>query len=108
MTHEPESLEAEAEAPSQGRRILSRVLWGAFWTLAVVAALGIVLYSVGGMWTRTPEMRSAYDTLVASGQQPPLERTFVVPIPGCVCHSNDPVSQAQHATYRIRDCFGCH
>ncbi|TDB38016.1 MAG: hypothetical protein D9V44_08205 [Actinobacteria bacterium] len=98
----------ETAAPSRGRRILRRVLLGIGWTVAALAALGIVLYLFGGMWVRTPEMRSAYSELVASGQQPALERALVVPIPGCVCHSDDPVLQAQHATRHIRDCFTCH
>ena len=95
-------------APSRGRRILRRVLLGIGWTVAALVALGIVLYLFGGMWVRTPEMRAAYSDLVASGQQPALERAFVVPIPGCVCHSDDPVLQAQHSTRHIRDCFTCH
>lgn len=98
----------ETAAPSRGRRILVRVLLGIGWTIATLVALGIVLYLFGGMWVRTPEMRAAYSDLVASGQQPAIERTLVVPIPGCVCHSDDPVTQAQHSTRHIRDCFTCH
>jgi len=60
------------------------------------------------MWVRTPEMKTAYDELVVSGQQPAIEAAFVVPIPGCVCHSDDPVAQAQHSTRHIRDCMSCH
>ncbi len=90
------------------RGLLGRILLGIGWTVAALVALGIVLYLFGGMWIRTPEMRSAYDQLVASGQQPTLERTLVVPIPGCVCHSDDPVLQAQHSTRHVRDCMSCH
>ncbi|PKQ20742.1 MAG: hypothetical protein CVT66_03295 [Actinobacteria bacterium HGW-Actinobacteria-6] len=98
----------ETAAPSRGRQILGRVLLGFGWTIVGFVALGIVLYLFGGMWVRTPEMRAAYSDLVASGQQPAIERTLVVPIPGCVCHSDDPVTQAQHSTRHIRDCFTCH
>ncbi len=98
----------ETAAPSRGRPILLRVLLGMGWTVAALLTLGVVLYAVGGMWVRTSEMRSAYDALVASGQQPTLEKTLVVPIPGCVCHSDDPVAQAQHSTRHIRDCMTCH
>ncbi|MDP3629324.1 MAG: hypothetical protein Q8S43_00010 [Actinomycetota bacterium] len=98
----------ETAAPSRGRRILGRVLLGIWWALIGLVTLGIVLYLFGGMWLRTPEMKSAYDELVLTGQQPAIEAAVVVPIPGCVCHSDDPVAQAQHSVYRIRDCFTCH
>lgn len=74
----------------------------------MLVALGVTLYSFGGMWVRTPEMRQAYDRLVDTGQAPALQPAFVVPIPGCVCHSDDPVLQAQHSVRRIRDCGECH
>lgn len=74
--------------------------------LAIVAG---VLYSYGGMWIRTPEMVAAYDNLVANGQAQKFESRFVIPIPGCTCHHDDPVVQAAHSNFRIRDCFdGCH
>jgi len=98
----------ETAAPSRGRRILGRVLLGIGWTFVGIMILGIVLYLFGGMWLRTPEMRTAYDELVLTGQQPTLEAAFVVPIPGCVCHSDDPVTQAQHSRRHIRDCMTCH
>lgn len=106
-----------SEGPRQGlperrarsrRGLLGRILLGIGWTFVALVALGIVLYLFGGMWVRTPEMRAAYDRLVESGQQPAIERTLVVPIPGCVCHSDDPVTQAQHSTRHIRDCMTCH
>jgi hypothetical protein len=73
-----------------------------------LAALGGILYAFGGMWVRTPAMRAAYDQMVARGEQPPLPARFVAPIPGCVCHSDDPVVQAEHSVRRLRECGGCH
>lgn len=75
---------------------------------AALALLAVVLYNFGGMWVRTPEMRDAYDAMVTEGTAEPVEAAFVVPIPGCVCHSDDPVQQAEHSVRRIRDCSGCH
>lgn len=97
-------------AGDQSRRapLWRRILWGLFWTVAVLVTIAVVLYSLGGMWVRTPEMRAAYDELVASGQAQELEGGLVIPIPGCVCHSDDPVVQAEHATRHIRDCMSCH
>lgn len=97
---------AAAEAPpARARRRWPRVLAGVALALAVA---GVVLYAFGGMWVRTPAMRAAYDQMVARGEQPPLPARLVVPIPGCVCHSDDPVIQAQHARRRLRECSTCH
>ncbi|MCX8007608.1 MAG: hypothetical protein N3B11_05780 [Coriobacteriia bacterium] len=82
-----------------------RVLAG---SAAALVTTGVVLYAYGGMWVRTPTMRASYAAMVARGEQPPLPARFVVPIPGCVCHSDDPVLQAQHSRRRIRECSSCH
>lgn len=78
-------------------------------TLALVIFAGVMLYNFGGMWgSADSEMKSKYQQLVASGQAPALSRRFVIPIPGCVCHSSDPVLTAQHARRRMRECGKCH
>ena len=33
---------------------------------------------------------------------------LAIEIPGCVCHSDDPQVVAEHATYRMSECFECH
>ena len=33
---------------------------------------------------------------------------LAIQIPGCVCHSEDPQVVADHATYRMSQCFDCH
>lgn len=33
---------------------------------------------------------------------------LAIEIPGCVCHSDDPELVAEHATYRMSECAGCH
>lgn len=73
-----------------------------------VAALGTLLYFFGGMWVRTPEMIGAYDQMVLANQAPKIQERFVIPIPGCTCHSDNPVAQAQHSTRRISECMTCH
>ena len=75
--------------------------------LVVLTVLG-VLYFFGGMQPRTPEMRAAWDAEVAAGNQPDVEARFVISIPGCVCHSDDPGLQAQHSMVRISECRRCH
>ncbi|MRS11844.1 MAG: hypothetical protein EG823_02075 [Actinobacteria bacterium] len=103
------ALEEQADLrPSRSRLILRRVLVGVAVTAIVLVALGATLYFFGGMWVRTPEVFLAYEELVESGSAPPVEGRFVVPIPGCVCHSDDPVLQAQHSARRIRECSKCH
>ncbi len=99
----------EGGTPTKGERPLGvRIVRGVAAVLAAIVALGVAFYAFGGMWVRSPEMRAAYEDAVARGEQPPLERRFVVPVPGCLCHSDDPVIQAQHATRRIRECRSCH
>jgi hypothetical protein len=76
--------------------------------VAVVIGLAGLLYFFGGMWSPTPEMRTAYARLAAAHQAPAVQERFTIPIPGCVCHSDDPVQVMSHASYRIRDCNRCH
>ncbi|MBC7265437.1 MAG: hypothetical protein H5T75_00435 [Coriobacteriia bacterium] len=95
---------AASASPRRKRRWLRALGW----TALGLVMLAATLYAFGGMWVRTPEMRAAYDAMVARGEQPKLPSRLVVPIPGCVCHSDDPVLQAQHARRRIRECSSCH
>ena len=68
-----------------------------------------MLYLFGGPGGVTPDVRAKYEALVSQGAILPVEDRFVVPIPGCTCHSDDPVLVMQHAQRRMRDCFGtCH
>jgi len=100
---------SDGVVPPQKRlpRIGRRLAIGAALVTGLVV-LAATLYFLGGMWTRTPQMRSAYDALVTSGQARPIEARFVVPIPGCVCHSDDPVLQAEHSVRRVSECSECH
>lgn len=103
-----EHADAILEAASASARPKRRWLRSLGWTALGLVSLAALLYAFGGMWVRTPEMRAAYDAMVARGEQPELPSRLVVPIPGCVCHSDDPVLQAQHARRRIRECSSCH
>jgi hypothetical protein len=85
-----------------------RVLFGAFVTAAVLVFLAALLYRFGSMWPADRETRAAYAALEEAGQAPPLEPRFHIPVPGCVCHSDSPVTTMQHADRRISDCMGCH
>ena len=100
--------EAAVRPPSRARRTVRRILVGLGVAVVTLVALGAALYAFGGMWTRTPEMRASHEALVASGDAQPVEGRFVIPIPGCVCHSADPVLQAEHSARRIRECSQCH
>jgi hypothetical protein len=85
-----------------------KVAFGVFVTLAVLLFVGALLYRFGSMWLPSTEKRAAYAQLQASGEVPALERRFHIPIPGCVCHSDSPVTAMQHSTRRISECMGCH
>jgi len=84
------------------------VLIGVGITVAVLAVAAAALYSFGGMWPPSEEARAAYAAEVAAGREPAIEGRFTIPIPGCVCHSGDPVQQMRHSTRRISECMGCH
>jgi hypothetical protein len=85
-----------------------RILIGVGIALGVLIALAGLLYAFGGMWPPSEATRAAYAAMVARGEQPAIESRFTIPIPGCVCHTDDPVLQMQHAGRRISECKGCH
>jgi len=83
----------------------------AFWTFFVIAVLvfaASVLYRFGSMWVPSAETRAAYDQAFAAGQAPAIDKQFHIPIPGCVCHSDNPVVTMQHSNRRVSECMGCH
>ena len=101
------------EPPGPGRRkrpLWVRVLRGIGIALLVLVAVAVLLYNYGSMWTPSAEVRQAYAQGVEQGIVPPIEKEFHIPIPGCVCHSSDPVLQMQHESRHIKDCMnpGCH
>jgi hypothetical protein len=85
-----------------------RILIGVGVTLGVLVVLAAALYEFGGMWPPSEATRTAYAAMVARGEQPAVESRFTIPIPGCVCHTDDPVLQVQHAGRRMSECKGCH
>ncbi|HEX9093031.1 MAG TPA: hypothetical protein VF902_03525 [Coriobacteriia bacterium] len=96
------------DAPIPKRRLLRRVLAGVAVGVGLLATLAAVLYGFGGMEPPSVEARAVYQRLVEAGEAPAIEERFHIPIPGCVCHSDDPGLQVQHEYLYIRDCKGCH
>jgi hypothetical protein len=95
--------------PKRGRGILKRVGLTLLTLVAVVIVAAFLLFNFGGMERPTPEVRAQYDALVASGKASPVPAAgFHLPIPGCKCHSSDPVQQMKHAGLAIKDCSKCH
>lgn len=87
---------------------IKRLLFGIFVTAAVLFFLGATLYRFGSMWTPSADTRAEYELLVSAGEAPVLEERFHIPIPGCVCHSDDATVTMAHSNRRIGECFGCH
>jgi len=88
--------------------MLKKVLIGVGVTLVVLLVAAVLLYEFGSMWPPSAEARAAYAVEVAAGRQPEVPSRFTIPVPGCVCHADDPVLQMQHSTRRISECGGCH
>jgi hypothetical protein len=88
--------------------MLKKLLKGVGVTLGVLLAVAALLYAFGGMWPPSAGARAAYAAEVSTGRQPAVQERFTIPVPGCVCHSDDPVLQLQHSTRRINECSRCH
>lgn len=90
-------------------RVFKRILAGIGIVLLALVVIGGALYLFGGSVPPTAEQQAAYDGLLQAGAAPPpVPDQFVIPIPGCRCHSDDPVEVVTHAEYRMRDCGACH
>lgn len=85
------------------------LLFGVLVVLAVLVVAAAVLYNFGSMWTPSAETKAAYAELAEQGAVPhEVDAQFHIPIPGCTCHSDDPVVVMQHSTRRINECSSCH
>jgi hypothetical protein len=109
----PEFAEAEAEECAPRKPLWWRILKGTAITagilIVVLIVAGTLLWNFGGMSGSVhPELLAQYDQMVAAGQAPPIQKRFVIGIPGCQCHSTDPVLTAQHSRRRMNECGKCH
>jgi len=113
----PDSIQAETDSESLERaprgplwkRVLKRIAIGIGVTVVVLVLAAVALYNFGGpSGSVYPGVTARYDQLVASGQAPPLRQRFVLPIPGCRCHSKDPALTAQHSVRHMNECGKCH
>ena len=105
----------EAEAPECApkkplwRRILKGTAITVVTLIIVLIVAGVLLWNFGGMSGSVhPELLTQYNQMVASGQAPPIQKRFVIGIPGCQCHSTDPVLTAQHTRRHMNECGACH
>ena len=116
MPLEPAEIEVDAEqtvecAPPRPRwkRVLKWTAIGIGGTLAFLVFAAFMLYNFGGpSGSVYPEMRPQFEQMVVSGQAQPVRRRFVIPIPGCQCHSTDPVLTALHSKRHMNECGKCH
>ena len=108
------NVEAASTAATPGRkprwrRIIKRIAIGLGVLVVLIVLAGVLLYNFGGMSGSVhPELLTQYNRMVAAGREPALHKRFVIPIPGCQCHSTDPVLTAQHSVLRMSECGKCH
>lgn len=82
----------------------------------VLAAALVVMFALGKPVTPQASPEAAAPAKAARGSDPagtaPVQGDdadpLAIEIPGCVCHSDDPDLVAEHATYRMSECFQCH
>lgn len=111
MTPAVDESETPQSAPRGPRwqRVLKPIALGIGVVVIMLVVSGVMLYNFGGpSGSVYPGMSAQYEQLVASGQAAPLHKRFVIPIPGCQCHSKDPVLTAQHAVRHMSECGKCH
>lgn len=93
-------------------KTLTRVGVGLGVTLFVLAAVAVTVFAIG-----TPVAPPAPSPGVALPEASPASTAapsaagagpLAIEIPGCVCHSDDPQVVAEHAAYRMSECFDCH
>jgi hypothetical protein len=101
---------SDLSAAVPGRRAVAVKRWLLRFGIAaaILLASAGALYAFGGEQTPSAQAQSAYATEVATGRQPALQARFVIPIPGCECHSSDPALQMRHSVYHMSECGGCH
>ena len=98
-----------APAGPRWKRVVKRVFIGIGVTIVSLVVLGVLVYNYGGMsGSAVPGVEDQFKQMVASGQAQPIQKRFVIPIPGCQCHSTDPVLTAQHSRRRMTECAKCH
>jgi hypothetical protein len=103
-----DALECKPSKPLWWRILKWASITAACVIVALVAA-GLLLWNFGGMSGSVhPELLAQYDQMVANGQTPAIQKRFVIGIPGCQCHSTDPVLTAQHTRRRMNECGSCH
>ena len=104
-----EQPEDSAPGAPRWKRVLKWTLLAIGGTLVFLVFAAVMLYYFGGMSGSVyAELGPQYQQLVASGQAPALRKRFVIPIPGCACHSTDPVLTAQHSRRHMNECGKCH
>jgi hypothetical protein len=85
-----------------------RALQGLAIAVFVLVVLGALLYNFGGMMPPSAKAKAQYGQLQALGAVAPVENRFHIPIPGCVCHSDNPVLQVEHSKRSLNQCMSCH
>ena len=94
----------------------SRLAIGLGLAFFMVAAAAVVLFTLGtpaapasaGAPAAPAVGGATAQSAVISAPEADGDVPLAIEVPGCVCHSDDPALVAEHAQYRMNQCFDCH
>ncbi|MHB1016555.1 MAG: hypothetical protein ACYC2X_01505 [Coriobacteriia bacterium] len=100
---------------------LKRIGIGTGVAVLVLAAVVVAMFAFGKPMTpqAPPQAAASVEVVTPQADEAPAVPAQEIPsaqdsdplavqIPGCVCHSDDPVVVGEHASYRMSECFDCH
>jgi hypothetical protein len=88
-------------------RMLKRIAVGLGATIVVLGILVAATFFFGKPVAPPTPLAESPPATAPPAAPPTATGPLAIEVPGCVCHSDDPQVVADHATYRMSQCFDC-